>query len=221
MSELKICASYIFMCFIFSIHCSINGYTFPNRINENNDSIYKSTNNDNLIIKEKIKTNKNKKIKISNKGKSFIKSYESLSLVSYRIKGESSNTIGYGHKINSDDPIWLRKKYIGESISKQQAEEIFNYDIENFVEPALNRIYNELDSLNVSTEILNSNFWDSMGSLIFNCGPTGIKNTKFYSLLKRNRIRLAIKEVNSTHVYLNGHKQRRLKEQELMMDIYS
>lgn len=90
------------------------------------------------------KPTSHKKIKVSNQGKKMIKKFETLQLTSYRIKGETSNTIGWGHKTNSNEPIWLRRKWVGEKITREQADEIFRNDIENFVEPALNRIADEL-----------------------------------------------------------------------------
>ncbi len=189
------------------------------------DSSLNGQNNKNLTKKvfkynnKKNKTNRNKikkYIKVSQKGLNFIKESESLSLTSYRIKGETSNTIGYGHKINSEDPLWLRQKYVGYSITKNEAEKIFNKDIEEKIEPALNSMYKELDSLNVSVELLNQDFWDGMASLIYNCGYIGIKNSNFYHLLKRNRIHMAIQKISETHIYKSGHKLRRNKEQEMM-----
>lgn len=166
----------------------------------------------------------NKKIKeihVTKKGIDLIKKFETLSLKSYRLKGETSNTIGWGHKINSKDPLWLRQKYIGYSITEKEADEILDKDIKTFVEPAMQKMYYELDSCGVKTEILTSDFWDGLASLIYNCGPTGIKKSEFYNLLKRNRIKIAIKKIPETHVYCEGHKNRRNEEMGLMLKIYA
>lgn len=157
-----------------------------------------------------------KRIKVSHRGKNMIKQFETLQLTSYRIKGETSNTIGWGHKINSDDPIWLRRKWVGEKITKQQAEEIFRKDIEEFVEPALNRIAAELLENDINPNNVRQSAWDGLASMIFNCGERGVKTTEFYEYFKVGKFDKAISMVEETRVYMNGHKTRRQAEQELM-----
>ena len=162
------------------------------------------------------KPTSHKKIKVSNQGKKMIKKFETLQLTSYRIKGENSNTIGWGHKINSDDPIWLRRKWIGETITKEQADEIFRNDIENFVEPALNRIADELLENDINPNYVRQSVWDGLASLIFNCGEQGVKTTEFYQYFKVGKFGKAISLVDGTKVFLNGHKVRRKEEQRIM-----
>lgn len=162
------------------------------------------------------KPTSHKKIKVSSQGKKMIKKFETLQLTSYRIKGETSNTIGWGHKINSDDPIWLRRKWIGEKITKEQAEEIFRNDIENFVEPALNRIADELLENDINPNYVRQSVWDGLASLIFNCGEQGVKTTEFYQYFKVGKFDKAISLVEGTKVFLNGHKARRKEEQKMM-----
>lgn len=157
-----------------------------------------------------------KRIKVSNQGKKMIKKFETLQLTSYRIEGENSNTIGWGHKINSDDPIWLRRKWVGEKITKEQADEIFHNDIENFVEPALNRIADELLENDINPNYVRQSVWDGLASLIFNCGEQGVKTTEFYQYFKIGKFDKAISMVDGTKVFLNGHKVRRKEEQRMM-----
>ena len=221
LTEQKIILGYISTVISCFILCSFY-YQEPININKCSDITKEEINNKISNICNNYSKNKSKKkITLSNNGKEFIKKYEKLSLTSYRIKGETSNTIGWGHKINSDDPLWLRQKYLGYSISENQANEIFENDIQNKINPSLQNIYEELDSLGVSTFKLKSSFWDALGSLIYNCGTTGVKKSEFYKLLKRNRIKLAIQKIQETHVYLEGHKSRRSEEQEMMLKIYS
>ena len=165
------------------------------------------------------KPTSHKKIKVSSQGKEMIKKFEALKLVSYRIDGENSNTIGYGHKINSNDPIWLRRKWVGEKITEEQANEIFRNDIENFVEPALNRIADELLENDINPNNVRQSVWDGLASLIFNCGEQGIKRTKFYKYFKAGQFDKAISMVDGTKVFLNGHKSRRKEEQRLMAKV--
>lgn len=162
------------------------------------------------------KPTSHKKIRVSSRGKEMIKKFETLQLTSYRIKGENSNTIGWGHKINSDDPIWLRRKWIGEKITKEQADEIFRNDIENFVEPALNRIADELLENDINPNYVRQSVWDGLASLIFNCGEQGVKTTEFYQYFKIGKFDKAISMVDGTKVFLNGHKVRRKEEQRMM-----
>lgn len=162
------------------------------------------------------KPTSHKKIKVSSQGKKMIKKFETLQLTSYRIEGENSNTIGWGHKINSDDPIWLRRKWVGETITKEQADEIFRNDIENFVEPALNRIADELLENDINPNYVRQSVWDGLASLIFNCGEQGVKTTEFYKYFKAGKFDKAISMVDGTKVFLNGHKVRRKEEQRMM-----
>ena len=162
------------------------------------------------------KPTSHKKIKVSSQGIKMIKKFETLQLTSYRIKGENSNTIGWGHKINSDDPIWLRRKWVGEKITEEQADEIFRNDIENFVEPALNRMADELLENDINPNYVRQSVWDGLASLIFNCGEQGVKTTEFYQYFKVGKFDKAISLVDGTKVFLNGHKVRRKEEQKMM-----
>lgn len=165
------------------------------------------------------KPTSHKKIKVSSQGKKMIKKFETLQLTSYRIKGENSNTIGWGHKINSDDPIWLRRKWVGKTITKEQADEIFRNDIEKFVEPALNRMADELLENDINPNYVRQSVWDGLASLIFNCGEQGVKTTEFYQYFKVGKFDKAISLVDGTKVFLNGHKVRRKEEQKLMSQV--
>jgi len=176
-----------------------------------------------LVEQKSVSSNKHKrsvkKIKISKKGQRFIKKHENLSLVSYRIKGETSNTIGYGHKINSDDPLWLRRKWLGYTITRAEAEMIFQKDIDEMVIPAIESMFTELDKNGVDTDRFSQDFIDGLGSLIFNCGPTGVRTSQFYTYLKKGQMSKAIKEVKRTRIYLPGHETRRKEEMNLMLSV--
>lgn len=157
-----------------------------------------------------------REFRISPRGKKLIKEFETLSLTSYRIKGESSNTIGWGHKINSNDPLWLRRKWVGHKITKREADKLFDSDIEKFINPALNRIKKDLKSKGVNINSLSQDFIDGLASLIYNCGEEGIKSTRFYKHLSHNRIKEAINSVDTTKVSHKGHRSRRATEQAFM-----
>ena len=158
------------------------------------------------------------KVYVSVDGMEHIKNFESLSLKVYKIEGEKLRTVGYGHKIKSTDPLWLRRKYVGDKITEKQAEEIFIKDINDFVEPALKRLYTELEQNGVDTSKFSQGFTDSMASLIFNCGENGVRNTEFFRHLKKGHIKKAIAMVPNTHVYMKGHVKRRRAEANMMIE---
>lgn len=155
---------------------------------------------------------------ISDNGKKFIKQYESCSLTAYKLKGESRYTIGYGHVIYDDN--------IPHKISKKYADELFNKDIEKYNSIARDML-GELDHRFTYSQ----GFIDGFVSLIYNCGPTGVKKTRFWSRMKACRYDKenhcinkkdlvyaieAVKSANISRCYANGHKNRRKAEHSKM-----
>lgn len=155
-------------------------------------------------------------IGISENGKKFLKENEGLSRQGYW--DTNGITLGWGHKIKSDDPKWLREKNVGDWISKKDADELFEKDMETFINPALRRICCELNDNNVH---VNQHMIDAMASLIYNCGEHGFKSTDFYALLKQGKVKQASRILIHTKVACDGHKNRRLKEQKLMNGNYT
>lgn len=156
--------------------------------------------------------------KMSNNGKEFIKEHESLSLTKYHIKGESKYTIGWGHTIDKNEKI-------PNKISKSYAQKLFNNDISETNE-SINRLLKPFQKKNFK---FTQEFVDGLGSLIFNCGETGVKNSEFYQTLLKCRkdknepsninkrdIEYALSKVKKTHIYFEGHKKRRHNEYKLM-----
>lgn len=159
--------------------------------------------------------------KVSLDGQNFIKEHESLRLERYLIKGESKYTIGWGHQI-------LKHEKIGSKISLTKAQELFDNDIEN-VNNSINRLMKPFQKRNFK---FSQEFIDGLGSLIFNCGETGVKNSDFYKTLLKCRkdknepsninkldIEFALSKIKNTHIYFNGHKTRRINEYKLMSKI--
>lgn len=175
----------------------------------------KIVNENDSIEDDGVKEDTIKEIGVSEVGKEHIKNFESLSLKPYRIKGPRQS-IGYGHLIKSKDPSWIKKKIANNKISTADAELIFKYDIEEIVNPAIRRMFKDLEKNGVDTNEISQGFIDGLGSLIYNCGEDGVRKTEFYRLLKRNKFNQAIAMVEKTHVYLRGHHVRRLAEAELM-----
>ncbi len=165
----------------------------------------------------KVVTNKKgiEPVHISEKGIRFIKEAEKFSPQGYwDVNGV---TLGWGHKINSDDPEWLKSKKVGDWISKSEADKLFQKDIDEFINPALVRITDELSANKV---YISQDIVDGIASLIYNCGESGFKSTRFYALLKEGKINEAISCVPETKVSCEGHKERRKNEQALMMGNY-
>lgn len=156
--------------------------------------------------------------KVSIEGQNFIKEHESLRLERYLIKGESKYTIGWGHQI-------LKHEKIGSKITLSKAQELFDNDIDN-VNESINRLMKPFQKRKFK---FSQEFIDGLGSLIFNCGETGVKNSEFYKTLLKCRkdkneppninkrdIEFALSKIKNTHVYFNGHKKRRTNEYRLM-----
>lgn len=162
---------------------------------------------DTVFVNKKENIKINKKYKISENGKNFIKNYEKLKLKAYKIKGEKYMTIGWGHYMMDG------KQYT--VISKSQAEDIFEDDIDK-TEESMQRLLGDID-YNFS-----QGFIDGIGSLIFNCGESGVKNSEFYKRLKNCRIKnnkindkdlkFTIASVKNMNILFEGHKQRRYEE---------
>ena len=166
------------------------------------------------LVSPKVKYHRT--VGVSNEGIKHIKAYESLRLTPYTLTDSSRYNIGYGHVIKNSDPLWVKEIVAKYRITKADADKILRYDIEKIVNPAINRMFNELESEGVNTQLLSQGFIDGLGSLIYNCGEGGVRKTEFYRLLKNGKIEQAIAKVEMTHVYMRGHYSRRLAEAEMM-----
>lgn len=162
-----------------------------------------------------------KNAKSDEEGREFIKQYESLSLKAYKLKGESRYTIGYGHVIYEDN--------FPHSISKGYAEKLFDKDMEKF-DGCVRDMLSELDHRFTYTQ----GFVNGLVSLTYNCGPDGVKKTRFWQRMKNCRYDKkngcinqkdlayaieAVKTANISRVYANGHKNRRKAEHATMKEV--
>jgi len=148
---------------------------------------------------------------ISNHGKNFIKKHETCKLTAYW--DSNGYSIGWGH--HSKDV------YKGMKISQTQANKYFDKDIKE-VEKAANRI---IKSLPYEYKF-SQNFFDSLCSLVYNCGEGGVKSTNFYKRLKSCRVKngkmnmndfnFTLAAVKTSKISAPGHKERRLNEYKLM-----
>lgn len=155
----------------------------------------------------------------SRTGRNFIKQYESLSLTAYKLKGESRYTIGYGHVIYEDN--------IPHKITKEYAEKLFESDMDKF-DSSVRTMLSELDHRFLYTQ----GFVDGLVSLTYNCGPDGVRKTRFWKRMKACRYDKknhcinkqdliyaieAVKTANISSIYKKGHQNRRNKEHNTMI----
>ena len=150
---------------------------------------------------------------ISEAGKTFIKSTESLVLVSYL--DATGYAIGYGH--HGKD---IYKEMVIDSL---QAEIYFNEDMHK-IEKSVERLIKGLPyEYNFS-----QGFVDGLSSLVYNCGEAGVRNTEFYQRLKQCRVRNGVMNksdweytlsvVKETKISHKGHIKRRQTEYAMMLN---
>lgn len=92
-------------------------------------------------------------MRISEKGKQLIKSYEGCRLVAYRCPA-GVLTIGWGH---------TGDVFEGQTITQQQADDLFDTDIVRYERP-------------VQAYDVNQNQYDSLVSFCYNCGPGALED---------------------------------------------
>lgn len=153
---------------------------------------------------------------VSDKGIMFIMQNEGL--LQQAVWDVNGISVGWGHKINSSDPKWLRDFKIGQWISVTIANELFANDIKNFLNPSLRYVLRDLEDSGVDTKKFSQGFVDGMADMIYNCGLKGMMTTDFYYTLKKGHIDKAISLVPSTRVYCDGHKSRREKTYQMMVE---
>ncbi len=153
--------------------------------------------------------------KMSSRGHDLIKEFEQCRLTAYVVGNETSKTIGWGHVIRDDEEI-------PDNISQADADRLFRKDIDS-VDASINVLLSEVSPLFKPSQ----GFVDGIGSLIYNCGEDGVRNTRFFSRLKKCRydengniikkdLEYTLAIVKDTNVSMKGHKPRRIAEYELM-----
>lgn len=220
--DLKFALGAIAVCGIFGATFNNDTLGLPQTIDEQEKTMLIVLNEENIeepIVVEMAKPtkktpNSNKRYKLSNQGKKFIKKMEQCSLTAYWDRGKYS--IGYGHR--SDD------NYEGMTITQEQADAYFEEDVK-WVENAVNRL---LHNLPYDYEF-SQNFVDSLCSFIYNCGENGAKNSTFYNRLSNCRVKdgimnstdyhFTIASIKTSKVSCKAHERRRKEEYKLMMNI--
>ena len=130
----------------------------------------------------------NLNFKISENGLEHIKQYEKCKLKPYfatkKEKEKGIKTIGWGHKIVSTDPTWLKK---AESITQAQADELFKQDIQLY-ENELKEVFKVLPKYLQNVDLYPQGFIDACISIIYNSGRKNLKLSPFFQALSRCRI---------------------------------
>lgn len=160
--------------------------------------------------------------KISKNCIKLIKKYEGCRLTAYYFKdnktgkSEKFKTIGYGHVIYPGDNT-------PDKITQEQAENLLQKDLNNIYVPAANKLLKEINPKFKVTQ----GFFDGFVSLIYNCGPDGIRKSEFWKRLKNcrfdkngniniNDYEYMLAAVKTTRISSAGHKIRRKAEYNLM-----
>lgn len=162
------------------------------------------------------------KYTVSKSGEQFIKNFEGCQLICYRISGENSNTVGWGHKIKTSDPKHLRRLSVGERISQIHADNLFKKDIDE-----VNFYVNYMLSTLPHNYEYSQGFIDGLGSLVYNCGMSGVMNSEFWNRLQNCRghnktinssdLNFTLAAVKHMNITKKGHIIRRQAEYELML----
>lgn len=155
---------------------------------------------------------------LSKQGKNFIKSHELCVLDAYNDPDPQRRSVGWGHQIQPGENL--------EHITQKKADELFEKDIQ-WVNAAINRLIANNDKRFIYTQ----GFIDGLGSLIYNCGETGVTLTEFYSRWKKcrydknepgyinkNDLCYAIAAVKTSRISAPGHIERRYNEHKLMLN---
>lgn len=105
-------------------------------------------------------------MKVGNRGKTIIKSFEKCKLIAYMPTPNDVPTIAYGH---------TKGVKMGDKVTPEQAEQFLCDDLE-WVENCINKYV---------TVTLKQNQFDALASLIFNIGCTNFKNSTLLRLLNQ------------------------------------
>lgn len=134
-----------------------------------------------------------KTVKISDDGINLIKDHEKLSLKAYKI-GDGMITIGWGHA----NPIKNSPYKIGDTITKQKADELFKKDIKYF-EEGVRRMLLQWEEEGHDVKITQSMF-DAMVSLAYNMGVGGLRRSEFIKHVKKQDFLKAAELIKTTKV---------------------
>lgn len=153
-----------------------------------------------------------KELTLSDEGWNHIKNEEKLKLKAYQI-GDGMITVGYGHAERVGDS----KYKLGQEISKEEAESLLKQDLKVAAD-GVRRMFRDWESQGVVVPVTQSMF-DSLVSLAFNSGVSGLRNSKVADNLKKSEYKAAgdsIKEFRISKKF-PGLVKRREKESEMFL----
>lgn len=142
---------------------------------------------------------------LSANGLKNIKNHEKLALVAYSI-GDDKITIGYGHA----EKLETSKYKIGDEISINDALLLLRYDLKN-AENGIIRMFKQWkNEENISIKLTQSQF-DTLVSMAYNIGISGLRSTEFIKQIKNNNLDAAANLIKNTKLKkgFSGLKDRR------------
>lgn len=149
---------------------------------------------------------------LSDSGWNHIKNEEKLRLTAYKI-GDGMITIGYGHA----ERIGKTKLRVGQKITQDKADEYLREDLKEAAD-GVRRMFKEWESEGVNVNITQSMF-DSLVSMAFNAGVSGLRNSDVIKHLKRGDYKMAADSIRTFKVSTRfpGLATRREKESEMFL----
>lgn len=149
---------------------------------------------------------------LSDAMKRNIKEVEGLSLEVYM--DGFYRAVGYGHRITDRDPEWIYDLEEYDEITTETAEILFELDMIQLVTPGLQEVVRD-----IGTDYP-QNVYDVMGSLIYNMGLAGLRDTTFYRLFKSRNYETAFRELLATKSGKDGLLDRRFMELKILTENY-
>ena len=149
---------------------------------------------------------------VSAEMENFIKNHEGLSLEVYMDGPRIA--VGYGHHIRYTEMEWVRDLEPGMEITEELAELLFRYDMVHLVEPGLIKVKRDIGW------DYPQNVYDVMGSIIYNIGLQGLRESKFYQLFRERKYEDAFPELLLLKSRDPGIRVRRMEELKLILENY-
>jgi lysozyme len=150
--------------------------------------------------------------KLSQDGWDHIREEEGLKLKAYKI-GDGKITVGYGHA----EPIKDSKFKVGETITKEKAEELLKQDIK-IAADGVRRMFKDWEKDNTDIKITQSMF-DALVSIAYNVGVGGLRRSDLVNKLKRGEYEQAGDSILhfKTSKRFPGLAKRRQKESKMFL----
>jgi len=152
-------------------------------------------------------------LKLSQNGWDMIRNEEKLRLVAYKIN-DGMITIGYGHA----ERIKSSKYKIGDSITEQEATDIFHKDVNKKVS-GIRRLWKRWKNKGIDIK-LTQNQYDALVSLTYNTGVSGMLKSEFIQKLKQGNYKESAELIKTTRINddkFPGLRTRRLREYNLFI----